>query len=500
MHEPIKHRTTVHGAFIEVCRIVELAAEAILSEATTSAANHVADLVESSEDALPGFDPDEPVSIFVIDPQLDGAYEAAWIDFSWTADPTKRILPHAQARLELRPDSSSSSRSTELLLSAEYTPDSDASRDPTAHITDRRIATEGLRHFLDRIAEAITQRYRATATADAAAPSAAVAEAVLREQTAPAAQFFAEAEPTTMKRFRNILFVALTAGSEVPAGLDDAAALADRNGASLTVLGVVAAAPDRQRDLLVHSGGDRVCDLLAAELTARLDAWVGRFSGNQIRAHVAVGSAPAEIVRQVLANNHDLLVVTHDRSDDSAATVRRLFRLCPCPVWVMRSGHDGGQVLAAIDPDDNPKLNRTILQLAQSQAVQRAGELHVAHAWDVYGAATLAESEFLPISNAVLGQLAGEAQRAHSEAFKEAIDDSGIRGHTEHLVNGTPMNAIVGLIHLYRIDLLVMGSIGHTQAEGITVGHTAEQLFAAVQCSVLLLKPPGFRSPLELQA
>lgn len=300
-----------------------------------------------------------------------------------------------------------------------------------------------------------------------------------------------------MKRFRKVLFIALGNTTEPPDALEDAVALAVRNDATLTVLGVLPDPPARQRDLPIPDSNDQLTDVVAAELAYRLDTWIRPFDGNNINARVAVGNPPIAIVQSVIADKHDLLVVTTDASDKSAATIRRLLRLCPCPVWVLRKGHDEGAVLAAIDPDDEPGLNEAILHLAQSQASTLGGQLHVAHAWELYGEAILRASERMPVPALALSSLGAEAEAAHRQAFSDAIAGTGISGQQEHFVNGTPIQAIIGLISLYRIDLLVMGSVGRAGVEGVTVGNTAEQIFAEVDCSVLVLKPEGFRSPVQ---
>ncbi len=171
------------------------------------------------------------------------------------------------------------------------------------------------------------------------------------------------------------------------------------------------------------------------------------------------------------------------------ATIRRILRLCPIPVWVLRPGFTGSRILAAIDPDDDPNLNQLILELAQSQAERYDGELHVVHSWEPYGATMMPE---------LLRAYASAAEAAHREAFDRTLATAHLPSGTHsHLVGGTLLRSITGLINLYRIDLLVMGSVGRAGLDGIITGNTAEQLFKEVRCSVLVVKPPGFVSPID---
>ena len=48
-----------------------------------------------------------------------------------------------------------------------------------------------------------------------------------------------------------------------------------------------------------------------------------------------------------------------------------------------------------------------------------------------------------------------------------------------------------------EIDLLVMGSVARSGVPGFFVGNTAEKIINHVGCSVLVLKPGGWKSPIK---
>ncbi len=297
-----------------------------------------------------------------------------------------------------------------------------------------------------------------------------------------------------MKRFENILFVPVGSGHDPPPAMDRAVDLAEANSARLTVFAAIPPAPMLQRIFRLGETEKTITDLLVEERSAMLDEWVDRFdSGIAIAVDVEVGRPPVEVVRAVQESGHDLVMLWSDGSDDSKAVVRRVLRTCPCPVWVLRPPLGAGRVLAAVDPDDDPELTRLTLELARSQAEQRGGDLHVVHAWQPYGHAVFLGSEYASVAPNELVGLAVEIEQAHDRAFTEALAGAGIgRSPTTHLVDGFPARAISGLIDLYRIDLLVMGSIGRSGLDGILIGNTAEQVLSQVACSVLVVKPPGF--------
>ncbi len=299
-----------------------------------------------------------------------------------------------------------------------------------------------------------------------------------------------------MRRFENILFVPIGFAHGPPPAMDRAVELAEANGARLTVFAVVPTAPRLQRLFRLGDTEKSVTELAVAERMATLQEWADHYESTvPISVEVEVGRRPAEVVRSVQESGHDLVVLWSDGSDDSRAVVRRVLRACPCPVWVLRPPVGAGRVLAAIDPDDDPELNRLILELARSQAEQHGDELHVVHAWQPYSDAMFLGSEFAPLGGPLVTKFAAEIEKAHDQAFTDVLDSAGIgRSPNTHLVDGPPARAIGGLIDLYRIDLLVMGSIGRSGLDDILIGNTAEQVLNQIACSVLVVKPPGFGS------
>lgn len=51
------------------------------------------------------------------------------------------------------------------------------------------------------------------------------------------------------------------------------------------------------------------------------------------------------------------------------------------------------------------------------------------------------------------------------------------------------------MVQTYRADLVVMGTVARTGVAGLIIGNTAEAILEQVNCSVLAIKPAGFKSP-----
>ncbi len=67
-----------------------------------------------------------------------------------------------------------------------------------------------------------------------------------------------------------------------------------------------------------------------------------------------------------------------------------------------------------------------------------------------------------------------------------------IKGHAKHVVP-----AIAGEL---AVDRVVMGTVARTGIDGFFIGNTAESILTQLDCSVLTIKPPGFVSPVTLDA
>ena len=91
--------------------------------------------------------------------------------------------------------------------------------------------------------------------------------------------------------------------------------------------------------------------------------------------------------------------------------------------------------------------------------------------------------------------LAGAAEQA-LDALTSSVDLS--RGqHESHIVKGQPYQVISGLAS--KSDIAVMGTLSRSGIDGLLIGNTAERILRQVDCSVLAVKPEGFRTPLRFE-
>ena len=303
-----------------------------------------------------------------------------------------------------------------------------------------------------------------------------------------------------MDRFKNIVFSPLGTRDN-PAALRRIAGIADQNSGRLTLLGVAPEPPMLQRLLQQPNLVDQLIEAERDELDKKLHRWADHDAAGA-ECVVDVGDPALTIIRRVLDHQHDLVVVTTDEDREDHATIRRLLRKCPCPVWVIRPTRATTQkVMAAINPEpDEAELNRTILELASSRVRIGGGELHVIHAWELYGESTMRTSSFMHIQPTDLEGMVERAHQNHEQAVVDTLQAAGVADEPWqiHVVKGHAADVIPDAVSHHRINLLVMGTVARTGIGGLVMGNTAERVLDRVSRSFIAVKPPGFVSPIHL--
>lgn len=311
-----------------------------------------------------------------------------------------------------------------------------------------------------------------------------------------------------MKRFQNILVVVDTRCDEQSA-LQWSVQLAEYNQAKLKIVGILPDPSWLTRLAMGHN--ESMQQALAEEQIRKLDALAAtiRDKGIDVTSQLLFGKASFAIAHEVLRSDHDLVVrVTKGahsrRTGFFGTTSMRLLRSCPCAIWLVRPDHPPqfARVLAAIDPDPRDAscqaLNNAIMDMSQSIVDYENGQLHVVHAWELFGAHLL-KSRYTPDEFALARERAKDQVAAVLDRFLSSCNlthrSSGVHLLCDEL---GPAHAIAELAKRERIDLIVMGTIARTGLKGAFMGNTAEQVLDRIECPVLAIKPEGYTSPVTL--
>ncbi len=316
-----------------------------------------------------------------------------------------------------------------------------------------------------------------------------------------------------MQRFKKVLLV-LAPVADNQAALDRAVTLAKENDAKLTVVKMVGPRPREAREFAKVMSVSDVHEMViqaAHEQLAELLAPV-RMARTRVDTKVLSGTAFLEIIREVLREQHDLVIMTAEHEGGLRApffcnTSLHLMRKCPCPVWVVKPtpGKRFARILAAVDTDphdsavEHDALNTKIMGLATSLATLEQSELHIVHAWTLYGE-SLFRSAQAHLNEAKVDALVREERQRHERQLGKLLDNSelGTVISRVHLVKGDADYVLPNLAQEQQIDLIVLGTVCRTGVAGFFIGNTAESVLRNVTCSVLTVKPDGFVSPISL--
>lgn len=306
-----------------------------------------------------------------------------------------------------------------------------------------------------------------------------------------------------MKNFKSILLVFEGKTGERSV-LEKAVIQAKRHKAKLTVVAVSEMKPSFKE----------IQALITKDSLTRLGDFIKpvKNKGVRIRAKVLHGPPFLEVIREVLKNNHDLVMITGDGGGGLkriflGSTAMHLMRKCPCPVWAMKPQKRMKiyRILAAVDPvspdqadaDVRNALNVKILNLASALARSEGSRLDVLHAWTLYGESIIRSRTRIPEDE--IDMLIRKTRDDHSQwmdRLLKQVPGSDLKMHV-HLVKGDPGYLIPRFAKQKRIDLIVMGTVGRTGVAGFLIGNTAEKVLHQVDCSVLAVKPDGYISPIK---
>lgn len=309
-----------------------------------------------------------------------------------------------------------------------------------------------------------------------------------------------------MKRIKRIL-LAIDGTYDRQAFIDAAATVATDTEAEVTVLRVFDSPPD------APGGSAESADLkqwISEDNLSHLNEVASEFAKRdiQVTTKQSSGKPYLEIIREALRGDYDLIMKPAERK----ATVKsilfggtdmQLFRMCPCPIWVFKPTLSGelSSIMVAVDllEHDQEKsiLADHVLNWGKHIANLVDAELHVIHAWSLYGEMTLR-------SRSVLSERVDQLVRDEEEKQRLLLNDALARNGIEqdeiriHFCKGEAKKLIPERASEMAVDLLIMGTVGRSGIPGFFIGNTAEAVLRQVDCSVLAIKPEEFSTPVEV--
>jgi len=178
-----------------------------------------------------------------------------------------------------------------------------------------------------------------------------------------------------------------------------------------------------------------------------------------------------------------------------------LVRLCPLPLLLTNPGSKivGKPVIAAIDvcnqDTGHEELNRMVLSQAKTVARVIHSDVYAVNAFTPptamwgYGAAD-------PIPY----EITRDQHKDHvAEAYRLA-EEFGISNDHVSVCEGVAEQVVNEVAGQLSASLIVLGTVARSGLAGLFIGNTAEAVLERSQTDVLVVKPAGFKSPIEAAA
>ena len=216
------------------------------------------------------------------------------------------------------------------------------------------------------------------------------------------------------------------------------------------------------------------------------------FNLTKVEVSVRQGSAWEELIR-VAGNRPDSLVVCGTRDVQTlrrmlfGSTGLKLLRLTPGPVWIVKPRVDDNDSTDIVAATDLGPVGQDVLMTAVSFAKNLNARLHVVHCVEQSPETATSEDAnrmTQQIEDAVRLQLAQTDQRTLP---------FGVRVYVKQQA---PDEGILSVVSEAKADLVILGTSSKTGTSGLLPGSTVERLLPELSCSVLAIKPEGFRSAL----
>ncbi len=301
--------------------------------------------------------------------------------------------------------------------------------------------------------------------------------------------------------FRKLL-VFMRPGAAIDGAFKEAHRLATAHPAHVTVACVLEALSDSVDEYF--PGGSHRPDQ-KTEAHEHLTALISSVDWGKTRVtpKVLVGEPSRALVREVLENGHDIVLKTAENEESLlGAIATRLMRVCPCPVYIIHPSKTNRprRILAAIDASveepEEKDLQVKVLRTANDlRNLSTGGELHVLHVLDGQG------EQFLRgrVSSSQLSSYFTHSNDIARTDLSSLISESEASLSDEHihLRRGRPEEAILDFSRKESMDLVVLGTVARTGVSGFFIGNTAEKVLRRIPCSVLGVKPDGFRCPIK---
>jgi universal stress protein E len=259
-----------------------------------------------------------------------------------------------------------------------------------------------------------------------------------------------------------------------------------------------------ERSIRARVGGER----------RRLEGPAQRLREHGVRVRTSVRwdhPVYAGIVRQVLRHKPRLLIAYPTPRGRAGRhwlgrNDSKLIETCPCPVLFMktRRPYTDTVILAAVDPDQvhgkPAALDAEILGWASRLRDGLSGKLLVFHAHLPWEQAMREDPQVQRVPEVVRADVAAAWRNTLEAGVVELAERYAVPRRRVRIAEGTVPEMLTRCAQDVIPDIVVMGAAHRSRLGRLLIGHTAERVLDALDCDVLVVKAPGFRSAVSPQS
>lgn len=226
----------------------------------------------------------------------------------------------------------------------------------------------------------------------------------------------------------------------------------------------------------------------------------------QFSVSLKVGVSFIEVIREVMLYEAQLLIVPvfNPPTDPYDSNTMHMIRKCPCTVWVMRHSElvKRPRVLVAVDNDINNSVirsnNRKAIEMAKWLQASTRCSFSLIHTWALRNEAVLRQESFLEAAQAQINDMISREKKFHDAWFKAFCGKiKNLNVSNCYFKKGDPEEVIPAMVAKSRFDIVIMGSVSTLSIPGLIIGNHAEAILQRLRCSVIVVKPEGFVTPVQ---
>ncbi len=245
-------------------------------------------------------------------------------------------------------------------------------------------------------------------------------------------------------------------------------------------------------------------EMVCTDKQNRLEKVADRFRAVGLEAEVEVlcGKSSEEIAQEARVKDVDLVVRYFKgkfsrQSSFFGTTARNLMRVCHCPLLLVRDkAFKNPLVMACINAEHDFDENQSILSAAQCLA-RKPENTFALYCWKFYGAEIMKDY----MNEDVFNQSIQEAEQAYRRVYDDFVNKHNMQEFKNQvrMENGDPIDLIPQISQHENVDVVVMSSASSNHPIKRLLGSTIEAVLDDLPCSLLVVKPVHFKSPLPTE-